>query len=53
MGKEYGVGSSLQIVIDSKCHAVAFTKLREHVVARISNRYPLRLDHFTQRGPLD
>jgi hypothetical protein len=32
-----GVRSSLQIVIDPKCHAVAFTRLHDHVVARIPN----------------
>src|SRR6266446_6270889 len=36
-GYVIGVSSSLQIVIDPKCHAVAFTKLHDHVVARIPN----------------
>jgi hypothetical protein len=38
-GYAIGVSSSLQIVIDPKYHAVAFTKLHDHIVARIPNRY--------------
>jgi hypothetical protein len=38
-GYAIGVSSSLQIVIDPKYHAVAFTKLHDHIVARIPNRF--------------
>ena len=48
-GYVIGVSSSLQIVIDPKCHAVAFTKLHDHIVARIPNRYLSRSDHLALR----
>jgi len=48
-GYVIGVSSSLQIVIDPNCHAVAFTKLHNHIVARIPNRYPSRPNHLAQR----
>src|SRR5712664_4563183 len=48
-GYVIGVSSSLQIVIDPKCHAVVCYETPHHIVGRIPNQYLSWLDHPTQR----
>jgi hypothetical protein len=49
-GYVIGVSSSLQIVIDPKCHADAFTRLHYHVVARIPTS--ISMSARSSRSPL-